>query len=154
MTGASGASVWAPRVTVAVVVQDGDRFLMVEESADGGQVLNQPAGHLDPGESLIDAALRECREETAWQVRPTGLVGVYLWDHPDKPLTFLRVTLTAAPEQDTGAPLDPDISARHWLTRPQIAARPLRSPLVLACLDDALARPPAALDRLQAIGLK
>ena len=76
---------WQPDVTVATVVVRDGRLLMVEETVGGQQVLNQPAGHLEPDESLQDAACRETLEETGWEVRLTGFVGAYQWKAPDGP---------------------------------------------------------------------
>ena len=82
--------IWKPSVTVAAVVERDGRFLFVEEMIDGRKVLNQPAGHLDPGESLVAACAREVLEETAHRVTPTALVGVYRWHYAAKDVTFLR----------------------------------------------------------------
>lgn len=126
-----------PRLTVAAIVPDGERYLLVEETIDGRAVLNQPAGHLDPGESLIDAVVRETREETAWAVRPLGLVGVYQLVLPH--VHFVRMTfLCEALGHDPTQALDTEIVRTHWLTRDEIAAHavPQRSPLVLRCIDD------------------
>jgi 8-oxo-dGTP pyrophosphatase MutT (NUDIX family) len=129
-----------PRITVAAVVPDGDRFLLVEERIDGRAVLNQPAGHLDPNESLIDAVIRETREETAWDVRPTGMIGIYQLLLPH--VHFVRMTfLCEALGHDPAQALDKEIIRTHWLTREQIAVHqiPQRSSLVLRCIDDYLA---------------
>ncbi len=126
----------------AIVERDG-RFLLVEETdGRGRQVLNQPAGHLEAGESLSNAVVRETLEETAWQVEPLALTGIYRWVHPDNGETFLRFCfavrcLTHEPERA----LDPDILRTVWLNRTQLTAEAarLRSPLVLRALDDYLA---------------
>jgi len=83
-------SIWRPSVTVAAVIERGGKFLFVEEAIDGRRVLNQPAGHLDPGESLVAACSREVMEETAHEFTPTALVGVYRWHYVAKDVTFLR----------------------------------------------------------------
>jgi 8-oxo-dGTP pyrophosphatase MutT (NUDIX family) len=83
-------SIWKPSVTVAAVIERHGRFLLVQEKVDGELVLNQPAGHLDPGESLIAACRREVMEETAHRFEPAGLVGIYRWRHATKDVTFLR----------------------------------------------------------------
>ena len=137
---------WAPHVTVAAVVERGGRFLLVEEEADGAVVLNQPAGHLDPGESLPQAAAREALEETGWPFHPTGVVGLYRWQSPDG-RTYLRVAFCG--ELDDAAargPLDRGIRATHWLAPGTLRAAaagqgpiPLRSPLVLRAVEDYLA---------------
>lgn len=142
---------WAPHVTVAAVIRHGDRYLMVEEMAEGRRVFNQPAGHLEPGESLLQAAAREVLEETARPFVPTGLIGVYRWEFSAADRTYLRFCFGgSAGEVVPDRALDPDILDTHWLTAAQIRARrdQLRSPLVLRCLEDALQRPWQSLDLL------
>jgi ADP-ribose pyrophosphatase YjhB (NUDIX family) len=146
--------VWTPRVTVAAVVEDDGRFLMVEETTPGGLVFNQPAGHLEAGESLLEAVRREVLEETACEVEPTALVGVYRWPMPDASATYLRFCFAArlrAHHPDRA--LDADVVAAHWLEADAIRrlGPRLRSPLVLACLDDALERPTTPLELLRDI---
>jgi 8-oxo-dGTP pyrophosphatase MutT (NUDIX family) len=105
-------------------------------------VLNQPAGHLDPGESLVAACAREVLEETAHRFTPTSLVGVYRWHYAKKDVTFLRFAFAGRIDgRDEGRALDKEIIALHWLTREELAARANdhRSPLVLQCVDDYLA---------------
>jgi 8-oxo-dGTP pyrophosphatase MutT (NUDIX family) len=135
-------SVWRPSVTVAAVIERGGRFLLVEEVSDGRHVLNQPAGHLDPGESIVDACVREAMEETGHRFRPTALVGVYRWLYAPENVTFLRFSFKGEllSSQQEG-PLDREIVGLHWLTPAQIAARRAehRSPLVQRCVDDFLA---------------
>ncbi len=133
--------VWAPHVTVACVAECEGRFLLVEEEADGHLVYNQPAGHLEPGESLIEAVTRETREESGLSFAPTHLVGVYRWSPPESARTYLRFcfagsTTTAEPDR----PLDPEIRRVLWLTRSEVNTLlpHLRSPLVLRCIDDYL----------------
>lgn len=138
----TGAMVWKPHVTVAAVAERRGQFLFVEERVSGQLVLNQPAGHLEPGESLVAAVIRETLEETAWHFRPDALVGVYLWRQPDNDKTFLRFTFAGtAVGHDEGRPLDDGIERAIWLTRKQIARqRPqLRSPMVERGVDDYLA---------------
>lgn len=138
----SQSEVWTPRVTVAAVIEENGRFLVVEELDAGQRVFNQPAGHLESGESLVDAVIREVREETGRPFAPEFLVGLYRWIHPGKGLTFLRASFCGkAGEAPEGAVLDPDITATHWMSRDELAARPesLRSPLVLRGIDDYLA---------------
>ena len=133
--------VWKPRVTVAVVARQNDRFLMVEERVRGEIRFNQPAGHLEDGESLVDAAVRECLEETAWQFEPEALVGIYRWRTPGNNDTFLRATFAGrCVAQLDDYTLDSDIVAAHWLTLDEIRAQEarLRSPLVLRSLEDFL----------------
>jgi ADP-ribose pyrophosphatase YjhB (NUDIX family) len=134
--------VWKPRVTVAAIIEENGRFLVVEELDAGQRVFNQPAGHLEPGETLTEAVIREVREETARSFIPEALVGLYRWVHPRKGLTFLRATFCGQTGRaDSGSELDPDIIDTHWMSREELAARPesLRSPLVLRGIDDYLA---------------
>ena len=133
--------VWKPSVTVAGVIERDGKFLFVEERADGRRVLNQPAGHLDPGESIVDACAREVLEETAHRFTPTYLVGIYRWHYAKKDVTFLRFAFAGRLESvEAGRGLDKEIVAVHWLTRGELAARAAehRSPLVMQCVDDFL----------------
>jgi len=134
-------SVWKPSATVAAVVEREGRFLLVEERIDGRLVLNQPAGHLDPGESLVAACRREVLEETAHRFEPTALVGIYRWHYAPKDVTFLRFCFSGRLEGAEERPLDRQIVAVHWLTREELIARRRdhRSPLVQRCVDDYLA---------------
>jgi len=145
---------WSPSVTVAAVIRESDRYLMVEERPDGTPVINQPAGHLEFGETLVEAVRREVLEETGHRFTPTGLIGVYQWTLPGTRHTYLRFCF-AGDIDDTVSPedRDPDIIATHWMTLEEIAqgAVPLRSPLVLRCIRDALAAPPLALGVLHAL---
>ncbi|MCY1430138.1 Phosphatase NudJ [compost metagenome] len=141
-----------PHVTVATVVEDQGRFLLVEELAEGREVLNQPAGHLENGESLLQAALRETLEETAWEVELTAVTGIYLYTAPANGVTYQRVCFAARPlRRHPDRALDEDIIGPRWLTRDELAAQPerWRSHLVLRCIDDYLAgeRFPLALIR-------
>lgn len=131
--------IWKPNVVVAAIVEREGRFLLVEEEADGRPVFNQPAGHLDEGESLLNAVRRETWEETAWRIEPTALVGVYRWPKPDSDITFLRFCFAArAVSHDPTAVLDKEILRAVWLAPTQIEAlgERVRSPLVLRCLRD------------------
>lgn len=135
---------WQPHITVATIVEDQGRFLFVEELKAGRLVLNQPAGHLEPNETLLQAALRETLEETAWEVELTGLVGIYLYTAPSNGVTYQRICFAARPVHlNPELELDPDISGTTWLTRDELAAQAhrLRSELVLECLDDYLRGP-------------
>lgn len=140
---------WHPHTTVAVIVEHPEtdvsqtvaerRFLMVEERIHGQQVFNQPAGHLDPGETLLHAAVREAMEETAWQVELTGYLGLYQYISPENNECYIRSCFTAKallhhPERA----LDTDITAAHWMTLDEIRAKNsrLRSPVVLKVLED------------------
>ncbi len=134
--------VWAPRVSVAAVIERLGRFLIVEEIAeDGAVVLNQPAGHLEEGETLIEAVRREVLEETACQFQPVGVVGLYLYTNPRLQVTYLRVCFHGqADAEEPGRPLDHGILRALWLTAGEIRARSAahRSPLVTRCLEDYL----------------
>ena len=134
-------SIWKPSTTVAAVVERDGRFLFVEERIRGQLVLNQPAGHLDPGESLIAACRREVLEETAHRFEPTALVGIYRWHYAAADVTFLRFCFRGRTEGVADRPLDKEIVGLHWLTREEIVARrnAHRSPLVQRCVDDYLA---------------
>jgi ADP-ribose pyrophosphatase YjhB (NUDIX family) len=128
-----------PAVTVAAVVEHEGRFLLVEEQTRSGIRLNQPAGHLEPGETLPAAAARETLEETGWRVEPTALVGVYRWETPEWETTYVRFSFAAVPrEHDRARPLDAGIVRALWMTYDEIAAcrAQHRSPLVLRCIDD------------------
>jgi len=134
-------SVWRPSVTVAAIIERDGRFLFVEELQDGKRVLNQPAGHLDPDETLIDACAREVMEETAHRFEPTGLVGIYRWYYKPAEVTFLRFCFSGKILGTDSAPLDKEILALHWLSPAELKAKSAmhRSPLVQQCLDDYLA---------------
>ncbi|MBZ4202213.1 MAG: NUDIX hydrolase [Methylovulum sp.] len=133
--------VWKPHVTVAAIIEREKKFLLVEEETTQGLQLNQPAGHFEQNEDLIDAVKREVKEETAWQFEPQALIGVQLWrKNPTSP-TFLRMCFTGVCHSfDAKQQLDQGIIATHWLTRDEIAAQQhrLRSPLVLIAIDDYL----------------
>ncbi|GAB4349450.1 MAG: NUDIX hydrolase [Immundisolibacter sp.] len=142
--------VWTPRVTVAAVVENNGRFLLVEEMVEGRLVLNQPAGHLEHGESLIDACRRETLEETGWRVEPDAVIGIYRRVEPRTGITTLRVCFSARSlSHDPTRPLDDGIERALWLSRQELAdSIPRhRTELVMRCLDDYLAgaRHPLAL---------
>jgi 8-oxo-dGTP pyrophosphatase MutT (NUDIX family) len=137
-------------VTVAAIVARDGKFLFVEESVGGRTVLNQPAGHWEAGETLLEAVVRETLEETGWDVEPTALLGVYEFEPPELGYGFLRFAYLAEPKHHHAQrPLDPGIVGAVWLTPDELrreAARH-RSPMVMRCVDDALAgaRHPLAL---------
>lgn len=134
--------IWKPSVTVAAVVERDGRFLLVEERIDGRLVLNQPAGHLDPGESLIEACRREVLEETAYHFEPQALIGIYRWHYAKKDVTFLRICFSGrVTGVDPGRKLDKGIVAAPWLTAAELETRKAdhRSPLVAKCVADHLA---------------
>jgi 8-oxo-dGTP pyrophosphatase MutT (NUDIX family) len=134
-------TVWRPSATVAAVIERDGRFLFVEEVQDGRRVLNQPAGHLDPNETLIAACSREVLEETAHRFEPTGLVGIYRWHYKPADVTFLRFCFSGRILGTVERPLDKEIVALHWLTPAELKAKAAmhRSPLVQQCMDDYLA---------------
>jgi 8-oxo-dGTP pyrophosphatase MutT (NUDIX family) len=138
-------------VTVAAIIERDGRFLMVEERSGGSLVLNQPAGHLEQGESLLAAVARETLEETGHRFDPEHVVGFYLWRSAEADTTYLRVAFCgeAEPSADVAA-LDDGIVAVHWLSRAQLERRAhqLRSPMVLRCIEDYLAGRRYPLDSL------
>lgn len=130
---------WAPHVTVATIIERDNRFLMVYEESDGKKVYNQPAGHLDPNETLHEAAIRETLEETGWNVQLTGVVGVNLYTAPSNGITYFRTTFIAeALNHDANRPLDTGIIEAVWLTYEQLLERKdqLRSPMTLQIIED------------------
>ncbi|WP_312125684.1 NUDIX hydrolase [Pseudomonas sp.] len=135
---------WKPHITVATIVEADGKFLMVEESKGGRLVLNQPAGHLEPNESLREAAVRETLEETGWDVDLTGVVGVYLYTAPSNGVTYQRICFAAqAVQHHPEFKLDSGIVAAPWLSRDELFAVPerWRSELVPRCIDDYLKGP-------------
>ena len=134
---------WTPHVTVATIVQDQQRFLFVEERSMNVShlVINQPAGHVEANETLIEAAVRETLEETGWQVKITHLLGIYTYTPPNDPsTTYYRFCFLAdAVNYDPARPLDTDIVRAVWLSLDELidTAR-ARSPLVTRCVQDAL----------------
>ena len=155
---------WKPHVTVAAVIERDGRFLLVEEDIDGRRVYNQPAGHLEAGESLPEAVIREAREETGRSFTPEYLVGVYLLaaaggddsDNAAPDNTYLRFCFSGAcGERDAAAALDEGIVRAVWMGRDELAAlsseqsERLRTRLVLECIDDYLAGKRYPLDLLR-----
>ncbi|MBT9522161.1 MAG: NUDIX hydrolase [Dechloromonas sp.] len=144
--------VWKPHVTVAAVVQRDGKFLLVEEETEAGLAFNQPAGHLEEGESLLDAVAREALEETAYHFKPTHLVGVYNWTHPTKEdTTYLRFAFAGELRgYEAGRQLDDGIVAARWLTLAEVRAtqEKHRSPLILRCIEDFIAGKSCPLDLL------
>jgi 8-oxo-dGTP pyrophosphatase MutT (NUDIX family) len=144
------SNLWKPAVTVAAVAERNGRFLLVEEETPDGIRLNQPAGHLEPGESLVQAVVREAREETACRFTPTHLLGVYLW-RAHNGVTYTRFAFAgAAGRADPALDLDRGILRALWLTPAELAVRAAahRSPLVMRCVDDYLRGQRFALDAL------
>lgn len=135
------ASDWHTELTVAAIAERDGQFLMVEEWVDGQLVLNQPAGHLDESETLLEAVVRETLEETGWHVQPQAVSGLYLWKSPRRGTTILRTSfhVQTLHEADNAA-LDEGIERVRWMTREELAASDrLRSDFVLRSVDDYLA---------------
>ncbi|MBK8759414.1 MAG: NUDIX hydrolase [Sulfuritalea sp.] len=133
---------WKPNVTVAALIERDGRFLLVEEETDDGLRFNQPAGHLDQGESLVAACAREALEETAWSFRPTALIGVYQWPRPQGDITYLRFAFGGElGDHHADRKLDAGILRAVWMTSEEIRASAdrHRSPLVWQCVADCLA---------------
>ena len=143
--------VWKPNVTVAAVVQRDGKFLLVEEETESGLAFNQPAGHLEQGEALVDAVVREALEETAYHFKPTHLLGIYNWQHPTKDVTYLRFAFAGELRGwEAERKLDEGIVAARWLTLGEVKATQARhrSPLILRCIEDLLAGKRYPLDLL------
>ncbi len=134
--------IWKPNVTVAALMERDGRFLLVEEETDDGVRFNQPAGHLDEGESLVAACAREAMEETAWRFAPTSLVGIYQWPRPQGDITYLRFAFAGQlGEHEEGRALDAGILRAVWMAPEEIEAtrERHRSPLIWRCVQDWLA---------------
>lgn len=133
---------WKPSVTVAAVAERDGRFLLVEEHTAHGILFNQPAGHLDPGESLVEGVARETLEETAHIFKPTGLLGVYQYHSRADDVTYIRFAFIGEiTGHDAARALDEGIICTVWLTPEEIRRETARhrSPLVMRCIDDYLA---------------
>ncbi len=134
--------IWKPHVTVAAVIEENNRFLLIEEKVNDCAVINQPAGHLDDNESLVSAVKRETQEETAYGFSPEYITGIYQWQHPENRETYLRIGFCGKHTHfDSTAALDNGIIRTCWLSRDELLNQtlPLRSPMVLRCIDDYLA---------------
>ncbi|MFN5446987.1 MAG: NUDIX hydrolase [bacterium] len=138
------STIWKPSVTVAAIIERDGKFLLVEEETSDGIRFNQPAGHLDPGESLIEAVSRETLEETSFSFTPEALIGVYLSrfvsESTKEEVTYLRFAFTGTLGEQHDKPLDVGIIRTVWMTRDELLACQAthRSPLVLQCVDDHL----------------
>ena len=130
--------IWKPHATVAAIVEKDGKFLMVEEDIEGDIVYNQPAGHLDPNENLIDAVIRETQEETAWLFKPEALVGIYLWEQPHKDRTFLRFAFCGqCSNHQADQELDDGILNALWMSKEEVSqCKKLRSPMVIKNIED------------------
>jgi 8-oxo-dGTP pyrophosphatase MutT (NUDIX family) len=146
-----------PEVTVAAIVERDAAFLVVEERIAGRLVLNQPAGHLEDRETLLEAVVRETREETAWRLTPDAFIGTYLWRHPLTGRTTLRFAFSGRVDShDPRQRLDTGIVRALWMTAAELTqqASRLRSPLVLRCIEDYFAGRRQSLDSVAYLGLE
>lgn len=135
--------IWKPNVVVAAIAERDGKFLLVEEEIDGGRlVFNQPAGHWDPGETLIEACVRETLEETAYAFTPRALVGIFSWSPPGTDKTYLRFAFSGdVGAHDPARKLDKEIRQALWLSPDEINACRARhrSPLLSICVERYLA---------------
>ena len=146
-----------PDVTVAAIVFDNGRFLCVEERIRQQLVINQPAGHVEDRETLIEAVTRETLEETAWRFHPEALVGTYLWRNPRTGGSTLRFSFCGTvSDHDAARRLDRPVERATWFTRDELISRSgkLRSPMVLRCIDDYLAGMRLPLDSVAYLDLR
>lgn len=133
--------IWKPNVTVASIVELDGKFLMVEEESPVGPVLNQPAGHLDPNESMENAVIRETLEETGYRFTPEVIIGSYLWHNTDNETTYYRSTYAGSVcNKEVSTELDEGIIRALWMSLDEIKANTdrLRSPIILESLNDYL----------------
>lgn len=133
--------IWRPHVTVAAIVENQGRFLMVEELSEGRKVYNQPAGHLEPNETLIEAVIRETLEESAYHFTPSALTGIYTYTSVRSGITYQRFCFTGTcHKHEPDRILDQDILQALWLSPEELTATPekLRSPMVMRCIKDYL----------------
>ncbi|MFY9258875.1 MAG: NUDIX hydrolase [Gallionella sp.] len=143
--------IWKPNATVAAVIERDGKFLLVEEETMQGVRFNQPAGHLEPNESLLAATVRETLEETAYHFTPQHLIGIYRWHAPESNTTYLRFAFTGdITGHEPNRVLDDGILQAVWLTPDEIRANQARhrSPLILRCVEDYLAGKRYPLDLL------
>lgn len=132
--------IWTPHLTVAAIIEQQGKFLLVEESPDGRQVFNQPAGHVEEDESILMAVVREVKEEVCRHFEPEALCGIYRWRSPHDGITYLRAAFCGTiSAYDRQLQRDSDIIGDNWFSRSELDHQPLRSPLVLRCIDDYLA---------------
>jgi len=148
------SDIWTPHLTVAAIIEQQGKFLLVEENSEGHVVLNQPAGHVEENESIVEAVIRETLEESGRPFTPTAITGFYRWRHPESGITYLRLGFCGAcGERRRDIELDTDIITTHWLSLDEIKQQHerLRSPLVMRCIEDYLAGQRYPLDMLTEI---
>lgn len=134
-------SIWKPHTTVAAIGERDGKFLLVKEMVNGEIVFNQPAGHLEPGESLVDAVIRETLEETQYEFTPTGLQGIYrLVPDENSDSTYIRYLFRGKIGSNLNGKLDDGIISAEWMSYDeiQLCRQHHRSPLVLQCIEDYL----------------
>ena len=134
--------IWKPNVTVAAIIEQSGKFLMVEEHSANGPVINQPAGHLEPNEGLQDAVIRETLEETGYHFTPSAFIGSYLWHNEENQTTYYRTTFAGTVcDQRIETQLDDGIIRALWMSRDDILENQhrLRGPVILESIDDFLA---------------
>jgi ADP-ribose pyrophosphatase YjhB (NUDIX family) len=132
---------WTPHTTVAAIVENNGKFLLVEETTDRGNRFNQPAGHLEDNETLLEAVVRETFEETAYEFKPEALLGVYHWKHEHNTTTYLRFTyIGSVSNHQPELALDDGIIRTVWMTIEEIRSKAMlmRSPQVITCIEDYL----------------
>ncbi len=130
-----------PNATVAAIIEQNGKFLLVEETTERGNRFNQPAGHLEDNESLMQAVVRETLEESAYDFTPTALLGIYHWKHPHNETTYLRFAFIGkAGTHYSDQELDAGIIRAVWMTADEIREKSalMRSPQVLTCIEDYL----------------
>ena len=143
--------IWKPNVTVAAVIERNGKFLLVEEETAQGARFNQPAGHLESAESILDAVSREALEESAYRFVPQHLLGIYRWHSAESDTTYLRFAFTGAISgHEADRPLDAGVLQAVWLTPNEIRStqKQHRSPLIMRCVEDYLAGKRYPLDLL------
>ena len=130
--------IWTPHATTAVVVEKDGKYLLVEETCHGETVFNQPAGHVEENESILNAAIRETLEETGWKVKLDAFIGLYTYKAPSNGVTYYRMCFAATAVQKITDQLDTGIISEHWLSYDEVVnlSDQLRSPLVKKCIDD------------------
>ena len=137
----SNDNIWLPHLTVAAIIEQKGRFLCVEELAHGETVINQPAGHVEKNETLVEACIRETLEETAWRVKPSAFLGTYMYTSYSNNITYCRMSFIAeALEEVPNLTLDNGILRAQWFSAKEIRNKKaqLRSPMVLKCIEDYL----------------